>query len=172
MNELINEAIVHTFVGVGLAVLNLVIRYFAPFVPRVISITRWRLRPRVFLFAYLIALVFQLLTSPLFRSFWVSAYAELAWSPYQAIWNVLGVLLVDLGYYLWTGARRGAEVGRQQIAAVKERAAEQLQELGTQVPLSAESREAYEARRKAEAEAEAETVAERKERLDDRLKDY
>jgi hypothetical protein len=76
--------------------------------------------------------------------------------------------LVDLGYYLWTGARRGAEVGRQQIASVKERAAEQLEQLGAQVPFSAETREAHEARRKAEEATEAE----RKQRLDDRLKDY
>ena len=172
MNELINEAIVHTFIGVGLAVLNLVIRYFAPFVPRVVSITRWGLRPRTFLFAYLIALVLQLLTSPLFRSYLVSAYAELAWSPYQAIWNVLGVLLVDLFYQLWTGARRGAEAGRKQLEVVKDRAAEGLEELGTQGPFSAESREEHEARRKAEADAEAEKLAERKDRLDDRLKDY
>src|SRR5262245_7998991 len=134
MNELINEAIVHTFIGVGLAVLNLVIRYFAPAVPRVISIQRWGLRPRVFLFAYLIALVFQLITSPLFRSYLVSAYAELAWSPYQAIWNVAGVLLADLGYNLWTGARRGAEIGRKQFDAVKARAAEGLEDLSAQIP--------------------------------------
>jgi hypothetical protein len=172
MNELINEAIVHTFIGVGLAVLNLVIRYFAPVVPRVISIQRWGLRPRVFLFAYLIALVLQLISSPLFRSYLTSAYTELAWSPYQALWNVAGVLLVDLGYNLWTGARRGVAAGRKQFDTVKTRAAEGLEELSAQVPLTAESREAYEARRKAEEQAAAETTAERKERLDDRLKDY
>jgi hypothetical protein len=152
--------------------LNLVIRYFAPFVPRVISLQRWGLRPRTFLFAYLIALVLQLISSPLFRSYLVSAYAELAWSPYQAIWNVAGVLLVDLGYNLWTGARRGAAAGRKQLESVKARAAEGLEELSAQVPLTAESREAYEARRKAEEQDAAQSAAERKDRLDDRLKDY
>jgi hypothetical protein len=172
MNELINQAIVHTFIGVGLAVLNLVIRYFVPSAPRAISLQRWGLRPRVFLFAYLIALVLQLITSPLFRSYLTSAYAELAWSPYQAVWNVAGVLLVDLGYMLWTGARRGATAGRERFEAVKTRAAEELSELNVQSPFTAESRESYEARRASEQQAATQSVAERKERLDDTLGDY
>jgi hypothetical protein len=172
MNELINEAIVHTFIGVGLALLNLVIRYFVPSVPRVISLVRWGLRPRVFLFAYLIALVLQLLSSPLFRSYLTSAYAELAWSPYQAFWNVAGVLLVDLGYMLWTGARRGATAGRERFEAVKTRAAEELGELNVQSPFSAESREDHEARREAEEQAAVQALTERKKRLDDKLGDY
>src|SRR5438105_2183856 len=130
MNELINEAIVHLFIGFGLALLNVVVCYFVPIVPRVISLLRWGLRPRVFLFAYLIALVLQLLSSPLFRSYLTSAYAELAWSPYQALFNVLGVLIMDLIYNLWTGVRRGAAAGRKQLDTVKARAAEGLDELG------------------------------------------
>jgi hypothetical protein len=79
---------------------------------------------------------------------------------------------MDLIVGAWSGVRRGATIGRQQIEQVRERAAEELEELGAQAPLSAESREAYAARRQAEAAAEAETETDRKDRLDDRLKDY
>ena len=66
----------------------------------------------------------------------------------------------------------GAEVGRQQLDVVKERAADQLDELGAHLPLTGEQRAEQEARRLAREEAEAQAVAERKKRVDDRLKDY
>ena len=65
-------------------------------------------------------------------------------------------------------ARRGIIAAN----AVTTRAAEGLEDLSAQLPNVAESSEAYEARRKAEEEAAAQTTADRKERLDDRLKDY
>jgi len=170
--DIVNQAITNLFIGFGLALVNLIVRYFAPFVPDVITILRWPHLKRALIAAYLIALVLQLVTSPFFRSLIHPASYELAWSPYQAIWNVLGVIVMDVIIGAWGGLRRGATIGRQQIEAVKERATDHLEELGARVPLSAESREAHEARRKAEADAEAEKLAERKERLDDRLKDY
>ena len=172
MNELINQAIMHLFIGFGLALLNTIARYFAPIVPRVISVLRWGLRPRVLILAYMIALVLQLLTSPLFRSYLHSAYSELAWSPYQALFNVLGVMLMDLLVNLWTGVRRGAAVSRKRIAVVKAQAAEGLDGLGVSLALTPEEREAQAAREKARQEAEAQAAAERKQRIEDRLKDY
>jgi len=170
--DIVNQAITNLFIGFGLALVNLIVRYFAPFLPDVITVLRWRRLKRALIAAYLIALVLQLITSPFFRSLIHPASYELAWSPYQAVWNVLGVIILDVIIGAWGGLRRGAAVGRQQVETVKERVAEQIEGLGTQVPLSAESRESYEARRKAEEETESETLAERKQRLDDRLKDY
>src|SRR5437867_7269 len=90
------RAIIHLFIGFGLALINVIVCYFLPRAPRVISITRWGIRPRVLIVAYLIALVFQIATAPLFRSYLTSAYTELAWSPFQAVFNVLGILLIDM----------------------------------------------------------------------------
>ena len=170
--DIVNQAVTNLFIGFGLALVNLIVRYFAPVTPDVITILRWRRVKRALIAAYLIALVLQMVTSPFFRSLIHPTSYELAWSPYQAVWNVLGVIVMDLIIAAWGGLRRGATIGRQQIESVKERAAEQLEELGAQAPFGAESREAHEARRKAEEEAETETLAERKQRLDDRLKDY
>ena len=170
--DIVNQAVTNLFIGFGLALVNVIVRYFAPFVPDAITILRWRHLKRALIAAYLIALVLQLITSPFFRSFLHPTSYELAWSPYQANWNVLGVIVMDLIVGAWSGMRRGAEVGRKQFDAVKTRAAEELGELGAQAPFTAESRESHEARRKAEEQAAAETLAERKQRLDDQLKDY
>ncbi len=170
--EFVNEAITQLFVGIGLALLNVLIRYFAPRVPYIISVLRWNNLRRALLLSYLIALALQLVTSPFFSSAFHPVSIELAWSPYQALFNVIGVLIIDVVVMVWEGATRGAAVGRQKIAAVKERAADHLEDLSAQVPFSAESREAQAARRQAEAEAEAETDADRRDRLDDQLKDY
>ena len=172
MNELLNHAIMNLFIGLGLALINVIVCYFLPRVPRVISLTYWGLRPRVFILAYLIALIFQLVTSPLFRSYLTSAYAELAWSPYQALFNVLGILLMDLLVGLWGGMRRGAEIGRKQLDVVKNAAADGLDQVGARLAIAPESREEQAARTKAEEEAEAQASAERKQRIDDRLKDF
>ena len=86
-------------------------RYFAPFVPHVITILRWRNLKRALIAAYLIALVLQLVTSPFFRSLIHPTSLELAWSPYQAVWNVLGVIVMDLILSAWSGLRRGAAAG-------------------------------------------------------------
>ena len=172
MNELLNQAIVNLFIGFGFALINVVVCYFVPRVPRVISLTYWGLKPRVFILAYLVALIFQLATSPLFRSYLTSAYTELAWSPYQAIFNVLGVLLVDLLVGLWGGMRRGAEIGRKQFDVVKNAAVDGLEDVGARLALTPEGREEQAARTQAQAEADAKATAERKQRIDDRLKDY
>lgn len=167
-----DEIGVQLLVGFGFALFNVVVRYFAPSVPRFMSVLRWKNLRRALVAAYLIALVFQLVTSPFFVSAFQRVYVELAWSPFQAIFNVLGVIVIDLIVMAWDGARRGAQVGRQQIEAVKERAADQLDGLGARLPLSAEQRAAQEARRQAEQQAEAQADAERKRRVDERLKDY
>jgi hypothetical protein len=172
MNELLNHAIMNLFIGLGLALINLMVCYFVPRVPRVISLTYWGLKPRVFILAYLIALIVQLVTSPLFRSYLTSAYAELAWSPYQALFNVLGLLLMDLLVGLWGSMRRGAEVGRKQFDVVKNAAADGLDQVGARLALTPEAREEQAARTQAQEEAEAQASAERKQRIDDRLKDY
>jgi hypothetical protein len=169
MQELANQAILNLFVGFGLALVNVLIIYFVRDVPRVISVLRWRNKFRAIILAYLIALALQLVTSPIFRSFLQSVYTELAWSPYQAIFNVLGIMLMDLFAFLYQGARRGAEVGQKRFAAAKERAADALDDI--QVP-RALSPEEHAAQRKAQQEAEAAAAAERKKRLDDQLKDY
>lgn len=169
MDELIGQAVTHFFVGFGLALLNVIISYLAPIVPRVISVTRWGLRPHILALIYLIALVLQLVTSPLFRSLLHSVYGELAWSPYQALFMVLGVLAMDLLVGLWARMRRGAEAGRKQIDAARTRAAEGLDSLGLPVGSTPEERAARSA---AMAEAEAQEISERKQRIDDRLKDY
>src|SRR5262245_17538503 len=170
--DIVNQAVTNLFIGIGLALVNVIVRYFAPGVPRVITVLTWPNWRRALIAAYLIALVLQLVTSPFFRSLIHPVAYELAWSPYQALWNVLGVIVIDLIVMAWGGMRRGAEVGRKQFDAAKTRAAEGLEDLSAQLPDGAESREAYEARRKAEAEAAAQTAADRKERLDDTLKDY
>lgn len=44
INNLISQAAVNLFVGFGLALLNVILRYFVPAVPRVVSVTRWGFR--------------------------------------------------------------------------------------------------------------------------------
>ena len=170
--DIVNQAVTNTFIGIGLALLNVIVRYFAPSVPRVITVLGWNNLRRAIIAAYLIALVLQLVTSPFFRSLIHPVSYELAWSPYQAIWNVVGVIVIDLIVMAWGGVRRGAEAGRKQFDTIKASAAEGIEDLSAQLPNTTESREAYEARREAEEQASAQTAADRKERLDDKLKDY
>src|SRR5262245_21774726 len=106
--EFVGEAITQLFLGFGLALLNVLIVYFAPRIPRVISVLRWNNLKRAALVAYLIALALQLVTSPFFSSAFHPVSIELAWSPYQALFNVLGVVLMDVIVMVWEGARRGA----------------------------------------------------------------
>jgi hypothetical protein len=171
--DLVNQASVHLFLGFGLALVNVVLRYFFPAVPRVIRVLGWKNQSAAFVAVYLIFLVLQLATSPLYRSLLHSVYTELAWSPYQALFNMLGVVLMDVIVMVWTGMRRGAEVGGQKLAEVRDQVAELsggLQERVSDV-LTPDD-EAHAARRKADAEADAATIAERQKRLDEKLKDY
>jgi hypothetical protein len=170
--DLVNQATTNLFIGFGLALVNVIVRYFVPSVPQFISVLRWKNRTRAIILAYLIALVIQLVTSPFFRSLLHPVAYELAWSPYQAIFNVLGVIAMDLLVGLWGGLRRGAEIGRKQIDAVKTRAADGLDEVGARLALTPEGREQHAARQQAQEEAEAKAAAERKQRIDDRLKDF
>jgi hypothetical protein len=170
--DLVNQAVTNLFIGFGLALLNVVVRYYTPRLPQFVSVLRWNNRTRAVILAYLIALVLQLATSPFFRSLIHPVAYELAWSPYQAIFNVLGVILMDLILMAWGGMQRGAQAGRKQFDAVKAAAAEGLDEVGTHLALTPEAREEAAARAKAKEEAEAQTAAERKQRIDDRLKDY
>ncbi len=171
--ELVNQAMTSLMLGFGLALLNVVVRYFAPFVPDVFTVLRWRGARWSFgvilLAAYLIALVFQLATSPLFRSLIHSVYAELAWSPYQAFFNVLGVIVMDLFVEAWHMARRGATEGRQQISEARVRAADAMGDINMPVGMSDEERAA---RRQAQEEAAAKIAADRKQRMDEKLKNY
>jgi hypothetical protein len=170
--DIVNQAFTNLFAGICFALINVIVRYFVPSAPRVITVLGWRRLKTAVIAAYLIALVVQVATSPYFRSAFTPVMVEFAWSPYQALFNVLGVVVMDLIVMAWSGARRGAEVGRKQFEVVKDRAADTLDDLGAHVPLSAEQREAQEARRQAREAAEAQSTSERKQRVDDRLKDY
>jgi hypothetical protein len=170
--EFVGEAITQLFVGIGLALLNLLVVYFAPRLPRIISILRWNNTRRAILVAYLIALAIQLVTSPFFASAFHPVSIELAWSPYQALFNVLGVLLIDVIVMVWEGARRGAEVGRERLDQARSAAAERLDDVGARLALTPEGREEAAARAAERQEEETEASSERKQRIDDRLKDY
>jgi hypothetical protein len=171
--DLVNQASVHLFLGFGLALVNVVLRYFVPSVPRVIKVLGWRNQSAAFVAAYLIFLVLQLATSPLYRSLLHSVYTELAWSPYQALFNMLGVVLMDVIVMVWTGMRRGAEVGGQKLAEVRDQVAELGGGIQDRVSdVLTPDDEANAARRKADAEVAAATSAERQKRLDEKLKDY
>jgi len=170
--DLVNQATTNLFIGFGFALVNLIVRYFVPRAPQIISVLRWNNRTRAIILAYLIALVLQLATSPFFRSLIHPVAYELAWSPYQAIFNVLGVMVIDLIIMAWGGMRRGAEVGRRQFDAVKNAAADGLDEIGERLAITSEDRAEQAARTTEQADADAKTTAERKQRIDDRLKDY
>jgi len=73
---------------------------------------------------------------------------------------------------LWGGMRRGAEAGRKQFDVVKNAAADGLEDVGARLALTPEGRAEQAARTQAQDEAEAKVSAERKQRIDDRLKDY
>jgi hypothetical protein len=170
--DLVNQAATNLFIGFGFALVNVIVRYFVPRVPYVISVLRWNNRTRAIILAYLIALVIELATSPFFRSLLHPVAYELAWSPYQAIFNVLGVIVMDLIMMAWGGMRRGAEIGRKQFDVVKNAAADGLEDIGARLAITPEAREEQAARTQADVEAEAKATAERKQRIDDRLKDY
>jgi hypothetical protein len=170
--DLVNQATTNLFIGFGFALVNVIVRYFVPRAPHVISVLRWNNLTRAIIFAYLIALVLQLATSPFFRSLLHPVAYELAWSPYQAIFNVLGVIVMDLIVMAWGGMRRGAEIGRKQLDVVKNAAADGLEDVGVRLAMTPEGRAEQAARMQAEADAEAKATAERKQRIDDRLKDY
>jgi hypothetical protein len=175
---LADQALTNMFIGFGPALINVLIIYFLRFVPRVISVTRWhkpgRKWARLLIMAYLLALILQMVTSPFFKSAFHSTYNELAWSPYQALWNVAGVLLMDVIVFFWNKTRRGVQLGKQGLEGAKALAADKLDGINLSVsnPLSPEARAAAEERRKQEEAAEAAEREARKQRIDDRLKDY
>ena len=170
--DLVNDAITQLMVGIGLALLNLLFCRLSPRVPRVVSVLRWPHLRKALLWSYVIALVIQLVTSPFFASAFQRVYTELAWSPYQAIFNVLGVILIDLIVRAWELGRRGAEIGKERAAQLQERAADGLGQAGTRLGLTPEAREEQAARREAEAQAEAQAQADRKRRIDEKLGKY
>src|SRR5690242_7321040 len=101
--DIANQAITNLFVGIAFALLNVIVSYFAPMIPRVVSILHWKHVRRTLLVAYLIALVIQIVTSPYFRSLTTPVAVEFAWSPFQALFNVIGILLVDAVVMAWNG---------------------------------------------------------------------
>jgi hypothetical protein len=173
---LFDQALTNVFIGFGLALLNVLVRYFVPFVPRVVSILRWKKEKhsltRLLIFSYFIAMIFQLVTSWYFRSAFQSVYSELAWSFYQAFWNVAGIVLMDVLVMGWDKTREGVKAGGKQLQEVKSRASETLGDIGVSLPITPEGRVAAEERRKQAAEAELAERDERQKRMDDRLKDY
>ncbi len=162
-----NQAVLHLFVGFAFALLNVVIRYFAHWFPRVISVLPRHNVVRALIIAYLVALVLQLLTSPLFATVFHPKYVEFAWSPYEAFFNVAGVLLMDVIMIAWSGIRRGAEIGGKQFEVAKAQAAQEIDVLthghGAATPTATSV---------TQAEAEARAAAERKQRVDEQLKNF
>lgn len=126
---LVDQAITNLLIGFGLALLNVIFCYFVKGAPRIIKIIPRTPLLRWLLFAYLIALILQLVTSPIFRALTVSVYTEMAWSPFQALFNVLGVVLMDVIALVYLGLQRGAEAGREGLTAVSKRAAETLERI-------------------------------------------
>ncbi|MEM8533496.1 MAG: hypothetical protein AAGF95_21830 [Chloroflexota bacterium] len=165
MNALANQAIANLFIGFGLAFVNVIICYFLPFAPRIISVLRWGMRPHIWIGIYFIALIVQLVTSPYFRSLIVSVSAELAWSPYQALFNVLGIVLMDALVMGWETLRKGSITGRKQLDSARTYVEDKLDNLELPVGTTPEERQA-------KAEATAQANAERKQRLNERLEDY
>jgi hypothetical protein len=127
---------------------------------------------RTLIFAYSVLLILQMITSPIFKSAFQSVYQELAWSPYQALWNLVGILTMDLLVYLWSKGKGVGKVGGEQLAAVKARAADTLDDVGVHVPMTSEQRAAAEERKRQEEAAQAAALAESRQRLNDKLKDY
>lgn len=164
MNALANQAIANLFIGFGLAFVNVIICYFLPFAPRIISVLRWGMRPHIWIGIYFIALIIQLVTSPYFRSLIVSVSAELAWSPYQALFNVLGIVLMDVLVRGWQALRKGSIMGREQLDSARTYVEEKLDNLDLPGTTSEEQQ--------AKAEAAAQASTERKQRLNERLEDY
>lgn len=170
--DLVNQAITHLFIGFGLALVNVIVSYFVPAIPHVITVLEWKRLRRALIAAYLIALVLELATSPFFSSLLHPVSVELAWSPYQAIFNVLGVIIMDLILMAWRGIRKGAAASQRQIATVKERAADSMSEVGSRLAMTPESRAEHAAKEQANAEAAAQAASERQQRMNDRLNDY
>ena len=172
--DVVNQAVTHLLLGFGLALINVILDYLMPFIPRVVTVLSWRNVKRALIVAYLIALVLEVATSPLYRSYFQSAYVEIAWSPYQAIFDVLGVILMDVIVLAWTGARRGAEIGGKHLGALKTRASEELGELNNRVAsaVAPEDADAYAARRQSEEDAATQAAAERQKRMKGKLGDY
>jgi Na+/proline symporter len=163
--------------GFGLALVNVLLRYFVPFVPRMLSITYWhnaekRSTYRTLIFAFSVLLLLQMITSPIFKSAFQSVYQELAWSPYQALWNLIGILTMDLFVYLWTRGRGVGKASGAQLESIKARAADTLDEVGVNIAMTAEQRAAAEERKRQEEADRAAALAESKQRLNDKLKDY
>lgn len=163
--EFVNQAVTHFFVGFGFALFNLALRYFAPWLRQFVSVLHYRNKPRAIMVAYLIALTLQMITSLLFRTIGINPYRELAWSPYEAAFNVIGIIAMDLLIATWLGMRRGAEVSRRGLEVVKTRASAELDELGEKIRPGGANEAPI-------REDEAQQVAERKQRIDDRLGDY
>lgn len=163
--EFVNQAVTHFFVGFGFALFNLALRYFAPWMRQFVSILHYRNKPRALMVAYLIALTLQMVTSFLFRTIGVNPYRELAWSPYEAAFNVVGIIAMDLLIATWVGMRRGAEVSRRGLEVVKTRAATGLDEIGDRLRPDDESEGPA-------SSEQAQQVTDRKQRIDDRLGDY
>lgn len=162
--EIANQATINIMVGLCFALLNELARLLIRGMPRIVSVLAYRNWRRALLIAYVVALVLQLITSPYFRAYTTPTTVELAWSPFQALFNVIGVLLVDLVVLLIQGARRGAEAGRKGFDNARTRAADMIDDF--QLPGSTPEERA------ATQQTAAETEAERKQRLDDRLGKY
>jgi hypothetical protein len=163
--SLVDQALTNLAMGVTLALVNVLLRYMVGRPSQIISILRWRRWRRALLVGYLIALVLQLATAPIFRSLFQSVYAELAWSPYQALFNVLGILLMDVILRLVQGVKTVAQAGRAQVTRVQERTTATLAQVRD--------------RRQSEVELapsgglpEVDAAEARQERLQNRLKDH
>jgi uncharacterized membrane protein len=165
--DIVDQAITNLLIGFGLALLNVLFCYFVKGAPRVIKVIPRDNQVRWLIFAYMIALIIQLATSPIFRSLLQSVYVEMAWSPFQAAFNVLGVIVLDVIILVVAGVRRGAEVASRGIGELGERASSAVESVGGALGKGGEGQQ-NDARPADQGEAQAES----RKRLDDRLKDY
>ena len=163
------EFYLQVMLGVSMAIIGLLIGRYVPRVPNPVQVLP-RLRGKHWLSAlisaYAIALIFQLVTSPFFATQFRPVAAELAWSPIQAAFNLVGVFLVDLVVLAVRAYRATRDAAARTGQQVRERASSMAAGLNQQAGelLSGEKAPAGPA-----AEAAA---AQRKQRLDDRFKDH
>lgn len=162
------EFYLQVMLGISMAIVGLLVGRYVPRVPNPIQVLP-RLRGkhwlRALIAAYTIALVFQLVTSPFFATQFRPVAAELAWSPIQAAFNLVGIFLVDLVVLAVRAYRATSAAATRTGQQVREKASSMAAGLNQQAG------ELF-AGEQAPSGPATEAAAQRKQRLDDRFKDH
>jgi hypothetical protein len=163
------EFYLQVMLGISMAILGLLIGRYIPRVPNPIQVLP-RLRSKHWLSglisAYAIALVFQLATSPFFATQFRPIAAELAWSPIQAAFNLIGVFLVDLVVLAVRAFRISRDAAQRAGQQVREKAG------SLAAGLNQQAGELFTADKAPTGPAAEATADQRKSRLDERFKDH